>query len=62
MLQVQIAVPEDMTTHEELVPFLAARLLDAVVMAAPVFAKARIAYPLDEYRELAERLGRLELH
>jgi hypothetical protein len=62
MLQVQIAVPPEVVVSEDPYPFLAARVLDAVRLAAPVFSKAGIAYPEEEYVAVAEQMARLAVH
>jgi hypothetical protein len=59
MLQVQVAVPADVVALPDPYPVVARGLLEAVRAGAPVFAKAGIPYPLDEYVAVAERMIRL---
>jgi hypothetical protein len=62
VLQVQIAVPKEIVGAEDPYPFLAAAVLDAVRVAAPVFAKAGIAYPEAEYTAIAETMVTAATH
>lgn len=62
MLQVQIAVPADVVESDDPYPFLAARMLDAVRVASPVFSKAGIPYPEGEYIAIAETMVRAGVH
>jgi hypothetical protein len=62
MVQVQIAVPAEVVASSDPYPFVARGLLEAVKAAGAVFAKAGIAYPLDEYAEVVERAMRIEIH
>ena len=62
MLQVQIAVPSEVVASEDAYPFLAARVLEAVRLAGPVFRKARIPYPEEEYTAIAERMAKAAVH
>jgi hypothetical protein len=62
MLQVQIAVPKEVVAAEDPYPFLAARVLEAVRIAAPVFAKAGIPYPEPEYVTIAETMVKAATH
>lgn len=62
MLQVQIAVPKEVVAAEDPYPFLAARVLEAVQLAAPVFAKAGIPYPEANYVAIAETMIRAATH
>ena len=61
-LQVQIAVPKELVAAEDPYPSLAARLLEAVRVAAPVFAKAGIPYPEAEYIAIAETMIKAAAH
>lgn len=62
MLQVQIAVPKAVVASEDPYPILAARMLEAVRVAAPVFAKAGIPYPEAEYVGIAEKMMTAATH
>jgi hypothetical protein len=62
MLQVQIAVPKEVVASEDPYPILAARLLEAVRVAVPVFVKAGIPYPEAEYVAIAETMIRAATH
>jgi hypothetical protein len=61
MLQVQIAVPEELMESPDLRRFLLKSIREAIRLAEPRFAKAAIPYPLAEYLaqvdELERRLG-----
>lgn len=62
LLQVQIAVPADVVASPEPYPFVAQGVLDAIYAAEPVFAKAGIRYPLEDYVAFAQSLIRLHVH
>ena len=62
MLQIQVAVPKDVVAAEDPYPFLAAQVLEAVRVAAPIFRKARIPYPEAEYTAIADTMLRAATH
>jgi len=61
LLQVQIAVPQDLTDKDEVTEVarsLVPLLRQAVRLAQPVFDRAHIPYPQDEYEELIDGIER----
>jgi hypothetical protein len=61
MLQVQIAVPAEVVASPDPYAFVAGSLREAVRVAAPIFAKAGIRYPEEEYVAVADKLVKLGL-
>jgi hypothetical protein len=59
MLQVQVAVPADVVASPDPYAFVASGVLEAVKAGAPIFAKAGIPYPLEEYVAVTEQMIRL---
>ncbi len=62
LLQIQIAVPKDIVASEDPYPLLATRVLEAVRVAVPIFAKAGIPYPEAEYTAIAETMVKAATH
>jgi hypothetical protein len=57
MLQVQVAVPESKVSDVRPIPFVLESAREAIPLAAPVFEKAGIRFPMERYLQLIEKVA-----